>query len=99
VTPALFDSRPNLTKNSNGQDYGAYKSDEFNKLVDQAQAASTLDAQTQALQQADAVLGRDVAYIPLEVRRFYFLYGGDVANFMTTPASNMNPDLGPIGVK
>jgi peptide/nickel transport system substrate-binding protein len=99
VTAPLFDSRPNLTKNSNGQDYGAYKSAAFNKLVDQAQAASTIDGQTAALQQADAVLGQDVAYIPLELRRFYFLYGSGIANFMTTPASNMNPDLGPIGVK
>jgi peptide/nickel transport system substrate-binding protein len=99
VTPPLFDSRPNLTKNSRGNDYGAYRSDEFNRLVDQAQAATTLDAQTQALQQADAVLGKDVAYIPLEVRRFYYLRGSGVANYTVTPPSSMNPDLGPIGVK
>ncbi|MCW2757433.1 MAG: extracellular solute-binding protein family 5, partial [Nocardioidaceae bacterium] len=39
VTPPLFDSRPNLSKESTGQDYGNYKSDAFNALVDQAQSA------------------------------------------------------------
>ena len=41
--PPLFDSRLNLTANSDGQDYGAYESDEFNALVDEAQNAATLD--------------------------------------------------------
>jgi peptide/nickel transport system substrate-binding protein len=98
VTPPLFDSRINLTKNSDGQDYGAYESDEFNALVDQAQAATSLEDQTAALQQADLVLGQDVAYIPLEVAKFYFLHGSKVTGYMNTPASAMNPDLGPIGV-
>ena len=40
VIPPLFDSRPNLTTASNGQDYGNYKSDKFNKLIDQAAATS-----------------------------------------------------------
>jgi peptide/nickel transport system substrate-binding protein len=99
VTPPLFDSRPNLTKNSNGQDYGAYKSDAFNKLVDEAQSAADLDAQTKALQEADVVLGKDYAYIPLEITRFYFLRGSDVTGYQNNPSSNGYPDLGPIGVK
>jgi peptide/nickel transport system substrate-binding protein len=99
VTPPLFDSRINLTKNSNGQDYGGYESDDFNALVDQAQEATTLEDQTAALQQADAVLGEDVAYIPLEVAQFYFLRGSKVTDFTTTPASSMYPDLGAIGVQ
>ena len=37
VTAPLFDSRINLTANSDGQDYGGYKSDKFNALVDKAQ--------------------------------------------------------------
>ena len=98
VTPPLFDSRPNLTSNSDGQDYGAYDSDAFNKLVDQAQHASNLDDQTAALQKADLQLGKDVAYIPLSVARFYMLYGSKVANYVATPASNGYPDLGAIGV-
>jgi peptide/nickel transport system substrate-binding protein len=99
VTPPLFDSRINLTENSDGQDYGAYESDEFNGLVDQAQEAATLEDQTAALQQADIVLGQDVAYIPLEIAQFYFLHGSKVTDFTTTPASSMYPDLGAIGVE
>ena len=98
VTPPLFDSRINLTENSDGQDYGAYESDEFNALVDQAQTASSLEDQTAALQQADLVLGQDVAYIPLEIAKFYFLHGSKVTGYVNTPASAMNPDLGSIGV-
>jgi peptide/nickel transport system substrate-binding protein len=99
VTAPLFDSRPNLTANSDGQDYGAYKSDEFNGLVDEAQNASDLDAQTAALQQADEVLGQDTAYIPLSITKFYMMYGSKVTNYTTTPASNGYPDLGAIGVE
>jgi peptide/nickel transport system substrate-binding protein len=99
VTAPLFDSRPNLTKNSNGQDYGAYKSAEFNALVDQAQEATDLDQQTQLLQQADKVLAKDVAYIPIDTAVFYMLRGSDVTGYMNTAASNGYPDLGPIGVK
>ena len=99
VTPPLFDSRPNLTANSDGQDYGAYDSEEFNALVDEAANAASLDEQTAALQEADMVLGKDVAYIPLEIAQFYFLHGSKVTGFMNTPASSMYPDLGPIGVE
>lgn len=99
VTLPLFDSRPNLTKNSNGQDYGAYKSAEFNALADQAYNATNLDEQTSILQQADKVLAKDVAYIPIDNAIFYFLRGSGVKNYMNTPASNGFPDLGPISVK
>ena len=99
VTPPLFDSRPNLTANSDGQDYGAYKSDKFNALVDEAANATTLEEQTAALQEADKVLGEDVAYIPLEIAQFYFLHGSKVTGYTNTPASSMYPDLGPIGVE
>ena len=99
VTAPLFDSRPNLTKNSNGQDYGAYKSDEFNGLVDKAQEATDLDTQTELLQQADQVLAKDVAYIPIDTAIFYFLRGSNITGYTNTAASNGYPDLGPIGVK
>jgi peptide/nickel transport system substrate-binding protein len=99
VTPPLFDSRPNLTANSDGQDYGAYKSDQFNGLVNEAQSASKLDDQTAALQQADTVLGKDTAYIPLSITKFYMLHGSKVTNYTTTPSSNGYPDLGAIGVE
>ena len=99
VTPPLFDSRPNLTQNSDGQDYGAYDSDEFNGLVDEAANAADLDAQTAALQQADILLGEDVAYIPLTTTKFYMLYGSKVTNYTVDASSNMYPDLGAIGVE
>ncbi len=102
VTPPLWDSRPNGLDNknatTNGQDYGNYKSDAFNKLVDEAQSATSLDDQTKALQEADIQLGKDVAYIPLEITKFNFVHGSKVTDFMNTPASAMYPDLGPIGV-
>jgi peptide/nickel transport system substrate-binding protein len=103
VTAPLFDSRPNGVgvkgATSNGQDYGNYKSDAFNALVDEAQAATTLGAQTAALQKADDVLGKDIAYIPLEIQNFNFLRGSNVTGYTNTPPSAMYPDLGPIGVK
>jgi peptide/nickel transport system substrate-binding protein len=98
VTAPLFDSRPNLTKNSNGQDYGAYKSNEFNALVDKAQTSADLDAQTKFLQQADQVLAKDVAYIPVDIPIFYMIHGSKVMNYTTSAASNGYPDLGPIDV-
>lgn len=98
VTPALF-SKVNLTKGSNGQNYGAYTTPEFEAAIDKAANAATLDEQTAALQEADRILGEDVAYIPLEIAVFNFLHGSKVANFNTTPASSEYPDLGVIGVK
>jgi peptide/nickel transport system substrate-binding protein len=99
VTPPLFDSRPNIQPGTVGQDYGAYKSDEFNAMVDKAQGTADLDEQTKFLQQADAILGEDTAYIPLLVTKFYFLHGSKVTGYTTTPASSQYPDLGPIGVE
>lgn len=99
VTAPLFDSRINLTANSTGQDYGNYKSDKFNKLVDEAQNAADLDTQTKALQEADTVLGQDTAYIPLEIAVFNWMWGSKVTNFTTTAASSSYPDLGLIGVE
>jgi len=98
VTPPLFDSRPNLTRYSNGQDYGRYRSTAFNKLVDKAEHALTLSAQTQALRAGDALLGRDTAYIPMDIPMFWFLHGSGVTGFMTSPATSSYPDLGNIGV-
>lgn len=99
VVPPIFDSRINLTADSHGNDVGAYDSDEFNALADQAQAAGTLEQQSAALQRADALLGKDIAYIPLQVVRFYLLHGSRVTGYVSTPSSYGYPDLGPIGVE
>ncbi|MGN6722559.1 MAG: ABC transporter substrate-binding protein [Marmoricola sp.] len=98
VTAPLFDSRPNLTSASNGQDYGAYKSAAFNALVDKAQFSTNLADQTKFLQQADQLLAKDVAYIPVDIPIFYMIHGSKVMNYITTAASNSYPDLGGIDV-
>lgn len=99
VIPALFDSRINLTPKSNGQDYGNYKSDAVNKLFDEAAAQSDVTAQAAKLVEADTQLGKDVAYIPLGVQKFYFVYGSNITGYVNNPAVSMYPDLGAIGVK
>jgi len=98
VIPPLFDSRINLTANSNGQDYGNYRSDKVNKMIDEAAAMSDVQDQAKKYAEIDAQLGKDVAYIPTEVTQFYLLYGSKVTGYINTPASNGYPDLGAIGV-
>jgi peptide/nickel transport system substrate-binding protein len=97
VLPPLFDSRINLTSNSNGQDYGNYRSDAVNSLIDKAAATGDVNAQAKIYAQIDAQLGKDVAYIPLEVTRFYYLHGSKVTGYIQSPASNGYPDLGSLG--
>jgi len=98
VIPPLFDSRINLTSASNGQDYGNYRSDTVNKMIDEAAAMGDVDEQAKKYAEIDAQLGKDVAYIPLENSQFYLLRGSKVTGYSNTPASNGYPDLGGIGV-
>jgi peptide/nickel transport system substrate-binding protein len=98
VIAALFDSRPNLTASSNGQDYGNYRSDTVNKMIDEANAMPDITAAANKYAEIDAQLGKDVAYIPTEVTQFYFLHGSKVTGYIQTPASNGYPDVGGIGV-
>ncbi|WP_435771058.1 ABC transporter substrate-binding protein [Nocardioides sp. SYSU DS0651] len=99
VLPPLFDSRPNISATSCNNNYGCYKSDEFNSLVDQAANAATIEEQIGFLQEADKVLGEDVAYIPLDVQKFNWLHGSKVTGFTTTAASSSYPEIGLIGVE
>jgi peptide/nickel transport system substrate-binding protein len=99
VLPPLFDSRPNFSPTTCGQDYGCYQSKAFEDLVDQAANAASVDEQISILQDADAQLGADVAYIPLEITKFNWLYGSKVTGFTTTPASSSYPEIGLIGVE
>jgi peptide/nickel transport system substrate-binding protein len=99
VIPPLFDSRINLTENSNGQDYGNYKSPEVNAMIDEAQNASDLDTANAKYAEIDAKMGEDVAYIPLEITVFNFLHGSKVTGYITGIASFNYPDLGSIGVE
>lgn len=99
VTPPLFDSRPNFSSTTCGQDYGCYQSDAFEALVDQAANSTEIDEQNAFLQQADAQLGEDVAYIPLYILKNYYLRGSKITGYMITPSTSMYPDLGAIGVE
>jgi peptide/nickel transport system substrate-binding protein len=99
VLTALFDSRINITEKSNGQDYGNYKNPDAEKLMDEAASAPDINAQIAKFQELDALLGKDVAYIPTYTQTFYFLHGSGVTNYNQNPAVSMFPDLGVIGVK
>lgn len=99
VTPPLFDSRPNFSSTTCGQDYGCYQSDEFEALVDEAANSTDIESQAAVLAEADAVLGEDVAYIPLYVLKNYYLRGSKVTGYVVTPSTSMYPDLGAIGVE
>ncbi len=98
VIPPLFDSRINLTKNSNGQDYGNYKSDEVNAAMDAAAAEPDFDTANQMWAEVDNMLAADVAYIPLDVTKFYFLRGSNIENYVNSSGTNGYPDLGVISV-
>ncbi|NUO36362.1 MAG: ABC transporter substrate-binding protein [Dermatophilaceae bacterium] len=102
VTAPLFDSVLNgvgTNPKSNGQDYGNYASDTVNKLFNQARNAATTDEANSLYQQADVQLGKDTAYIPLSVTKFYYLHGSGVTGYAQSAASNGYPDLGSIGAK
>jgi peptide/nickel transport system substrate-binding protein len=99
VIPPLFDSRINLTKASNGQDYGNYKSDEVNAAMDAAAAETDIDKANQMWSDVDNMLAEDVAYIPLDTTKFYFLHGSNVENYVNAVGTFGYPDLGVISVK
>ncbi|WP_067431964.1 ABC transporter substrate-binding protein [Nocardioides jensenii] len=98
VIPPLFDSRPNISKTTCGNDYGCYESDELNAIIDEAANAANVEDQQAKMQEADAFLGSEYAYIPLDNQKFNWLRGSKVTGFTTTPASSSYPELGLIGV-
>jgi peptide/nickel transport system substrate-binding protein len=99
VIPPLFDSRINLTKTSNAQDYGNYQNDDVNAAMDAASAETDLDAANAMWADVDNMLAEDVAYIPLDIQQFYFLHGSNIENYVNSVASSGYPDLGVISVK
>jgi peptide/nickel transport system substrate-binding protein len=99
VIPPLFDSRINLTgPESNGQDYGNYKSDKVNQMIDQAAVITDVQEQGKKYAEIDDQLGKDVAYAPLKVNKFYYLYGSKVTGWIASPFNGV-VDLGPVGVE
>jgi peptide/nickel transport system substrate-binding protein len=99
VIPPLFDSRINLTKASNGQDYGNYKSDALNQAMDAASAEVDLDKANTMWTDIDNMLAEDVAYIPLDTSQFYFLRGSNIENYVNAVSTSGYADLGVISVK
>jgi peptide/nickel transport system substrate-binding protein len=98
VLPPLFDGRINITTASNGSDYGNYESSAFNTLIDAAAQLPTVEGQASKYAEADAVLGNDVAYFPLEITLFNWLHGSNVTGYINSVSSNSYPDLAGIGV-
>jgi len=98
VTAALFDSRQ-IEKSTNGQNYGNYKNDQVDALFDKAGSAATIEEQNKFLQEADAIMGEDTAYVPLEIATFNWVYGSKVKNFTTTSASSSFAELGSIDIE
>ncbi|MFI5625119.1 ABC transporter substrate-binding protein [Nocardioides sp. NPDC051685] len=98
VTAALFDSRQ-IEKSTNGQNYGNYKNEKVDALFDKAGSAATIEEQNKYLQEADATMGEDTAYIPLEIATFNWVYGSKVKNFTTTTASSSFAELGSIDIE
>jgi peptide/nickel transport system substrate-binding protein len=99
VIPPLFDSRINLSKASNGQDYGNYKSDAVNAAMDAASAETDIDKANQQWADIDKMLSDDVAYIPLDTSQFYFLRGSNIENYVNSSGTSGYVDLGCIAVK
>ena len=97
VIPPLFDSRVNLSSQSNGNDYGLYKSDTVNSMIDKAY--NTADATSRNAQWAalDKYLSDQVAYIPLDLIKFPRLHGSKVTNYVESASTNGYPDLGQLG--
>ncbi|MCW2491199.1 MAG: transporter substrate-binding protein [Frankiales bacterium] len=99
VIPALFDSRINLNKASNGQDYGLYSSDTVNKMIDTALNDPNVTTQANSWAGIDQVLAKDVAYINLFVLKFIMVRGSGIKNYINNPSVSMYPDLGVLGVQ
>jgi peptide/nickel transport system substrate-binding protein len=99
VIPPLFDSRINLTKTSNGQDYGNFHSDAVNAAIDAAAAETDLEKANQMWADLDRTLATDVAYIPLDVTQNYWLRGSNVENYINGIGTFGYPDLAVIAVK
>jgi peptide/nickel transport system substrate-binding protein len=95
--PPLFDSRVNLSAASNGQDYGWYQSNSANQAMDAAYNEPDASKRNAMWGDLSEQLAKDVAYIPLVVRKFLRLHGSGVTNYAENPSTNGFPDLGQIG--
>ncbi|MDQ6937133.1 MAG: ABC transporter substrate-binding protein [Actinomycetota bacterium] len=99
VIPPLFDDRINLSKQSNGQDYGLYASKAVDTAIDEALNKPDAKSQADAWAGIDQMLAKDVAYIPLIVNKFVFLRGSGVKGYINGAATSTFPDLATVAAK
>jgi peptide/nickel transport system substrate-binding protein len=97
--PPLFDGRIQLNAASNGNDYGYYLNPQLSTMIDAAFAETDLDKQAKMWGDMDEFLAKDVAYIPLQVQKFFLAWGSGIKGFVDNPQVNNYPDLGAIGVQ
>jgi len=95
--PPLFDSRVNLSSESNGQDYGWYSNKSINAAIDAAYNETDTAKRNAMWGNLSEQLAKDVAYIPLNNRKFLRLHGSNLTNYTEVPATNGFADLGQVG--
>ena len=97
--PPLFDGRIQLNAASNGNDYGYYLNPELSTKIDAAFAETDLAKQATMWGDMDEFLAKDVAYVPLQIQKFFLAWGSGVKGFVNNPSVSNYPDLGAIGVQ
>lgn len=98
VVPPILRSNPADAEFGVGFNYGFYSNAEVDDLIDQALASTDPAEQADLFSQADAIAGKDGAYIPVAQQKNYFLYGSRIAGFLPDVASSFYPDFGSIYV-
>jgi peptide/nickel transport system substrate-binding protein len=98
VIPKLFDSRVNLSRASNGFDYGYYRNAAVNKGIDAAYATTDLSRAARMWGDLDETIAKDIGYIPLGSQKLYLAWGSGVTGWVDNPALSDYPDLGSLGV-
>jgi len=99
VIPSLFDSRPNLSDSSSGQDYGRFASAAFNAKVDAAGRIPEASRREEAWADLDQLLAVHVAAIALASSRSVFVHGGGVGDYIDSPALSGTVDLATVSVQ
>ena len=99
VIPPLFDSRPNLTADSTGQDYGSFKDDAINKQMDAALTIPDAAAREKAWGDIDEAIQKKVGSVPLDNQKFMFVHGSGVKNYTDNAILGGYVELATISVK
>ncbi len=66
--------------------------------MDEAAAETDLDASAATWAEVDNKLAEDVAYIPLDTTKFFYLRGSNIANYVNAVSTSGYPDLGVISL-